>query len=93
MTAPGHRVAAELAVIDERPPASLLSVAGLRMAVEALGDRLHAAGDAEARAWGWEVTRTPWGGRSYRDPRLSRLSEAGAGGATRRAVAGRRRSA
>ena len=61
----------------------------LRMVVEALADRLHAKGDAEARVWGWEVTRTPWGGRSYRDPRMSPLSVQGAGVSTRRVVTGR----
>lgn len=60
----------------DRPPA-------LRAVFDALADRLHAAGDAEARAWGWEVTRTRWGGRSYRDPRIAALASRG-GHPTRR---------
>jgi len=83
------RATAGMTCIAPRPP--LFSVAGFRLAVEALADRLHAGGDAQARAWGWEVTRTSWGGRTYRDPRMSRLSATGGGGVSRRAVAGRGR--
>ncbi len=46
----------------------------LAQAVGALGDRLHAGRDAEARAWGLQVTRTAWGGRTYRDPRIAHLA-------------------
>ena len=39
-----------------------------------LSNRIHAAGDARARAMGWEITRTPGRagleGRTYRDPRF-----------------------
>ncbi|MDA8323382.1 MAG: hypothetical protein M0030_26715 [Actinomycetota bacterium] len=48
-----------------------------------LSTRIHAAGDARARAAGWEITRTPGRagltGRTYHDPRF----------ATRRAPEGR----
>ncbi len=52
-----------------KSPAALVAAV-----VGAVADRLHAGRDAEARAWGWEVTRTRWGGRSYRDPRIARLA-------------------
>lgn len=48
--------------------------ARLARVVGLLANRLHASRDAEARAWGWQVTRTPWGGRTYRDPRVARLA-------------------
>ena len=32
-----------------------------------------AATDAAAVAQGWTVTKLPWGGRVYRDPRLDQL--------------------
>ena len=52
-------------------------------AAEWRSTRAHAAGDARARAAGWEITRTPGRaglkGRTYRDPRF----------ATRAATAGR----
>jgi hypothetical protein len=57
-----------------RQGALLIRLARLRAAVEVLADRLHSSGDAEAHAWGWEVTRTAWGGRTYRDPRVARLA-------------------
>jgi hypothetical protein len=39
--------------------------------VEAISDRLHAADDAEARAYGLTVERLPWGRRRIYDPRLA----------------------
>jgi hypothetical protein len=53
-------------------------LAGLiRARLTATADRMHAAGDARARAIGWAVTTTPGpfglSGRSYRDPRFSTL--------------------
>ncbi len=40
-----------------------------------LSTRIHAAGDARARAAGWEITPTPGRagltGRTYRDPRFA----------------------
>lgn len=33
-----------------------------------VADRVHAAGDEEARAAGWTVARVGWAGRSYRSP-------------------------
>ncbi|GEM_PF-4693412 len=42
----------------------------IRVLTEALADRIHAAGDAEARAYGLTVQRLPWGGRSIYDPRV-----------------------
>ena len=52
---------------------------GLAAAVTAaagrFSNRIHAAGDARARAAGWEITRTPGRagltGRAYRDPRFA----------------------
>jgi hypothetical protein len=57
-----------------RRPAPLIGLASVRRVVGAVADRFHASGDAEARAWGWEVTRTAWGGRAYRDPRVAQLA-------------------
>jgi len=48
--------------------------APVRWLVEAVACRRASAKDAEARAWGLEVTRTPWGGRVYRDPRIAALA-------------------
>ena len=36
--------------------------------------RRLAATDARAVAEGWTITRLPWGGRVYRDPRLDQLA-------------------
>ena len=35
--------------------------------------RRLAATDAKAAVEGWTITRLPWGGRVYRDPRLDQL--------------------
>ena len=44
-------------------------------AAERLSTRVHAPGDARARALGWDITRTPGraglAGRTYRDPRFA----------------------
>ncbi|MHB1594920.1 MAG: hypothetical protein ACYCO9_21545 [Streptosporangiaceae bacterium] len=57
-----------------------------------LSTRAHAAGDARARARGWEITPTPGRagltGRTYRDPRFTRTATVG-----RAASAGGRRAA
>ena len=46
----------------------------VRASLTVTADRVHAAGDARARARGWAITPTagPFGlaGRSYRDPRF-----------------------
>lgn len=42
----------------------------LRLVYEAAADRIHAAGDAQARAYGLIVERLPWGGRRIYDPRV-----------------------
>jgi hypothetical protein len=46
--------------------------ARLRVALTGLSDRVHAAGDARARAMGWAVTTVPGplglSGRAYRHP-------------------------
>lgn len=48
--------------------------------VDRLGDRLHAEGDEFAAAEGWQVTRTRWGGRTYRHPGfVARSAETGQG--------------
>jgi hypothetical protein len=50
------------------------AAARLRECVEQVADRLHAAGDAEARAYGWTVDRLPWGHRRYHDPRVATVA-------------------
>lgn len=42
-----------------------------RARVEQLGGRVHALEEERAAQLGWEVRRTPWGGREYRDPRFA----------------------
>ena len=46
-----------------------------------LSNRIHASGDARARAAGWEITPTPGRagltGRTYRDPRFTRTATVG----------------
>ena len=42
----------------------------LRVLVEAIADRIHAPGDAQARADGLTVDRLPWGGRRIYDIRV-----------------------
>ena len=62
---------------------------------EWLSTRAHAAGDARARALGWEITRTPGRagltGRRYRDPRFATRTAPACRTAT--AAAGGRRAA
>jgi hypothetical protein len=47
-----------------------------RARLAGIADRVHASGDARARAAGWTVTATPGrfglSGRTYRDPRFGR---------------------
>lgn len=40
--------------------------ASLTARLERYADKLHAKGDAIAEAEGWQITRTRWGGRTYR---------------------------
>lgn len=59
-----------------RAAVSRLSLAeAITEAARRLSTRAHAAGDARARALGWEITRTPGRagltGRRYRDPRFA----------------------
>lgn len=42
--------------------------ASLMARLERFSDKLHAEGDAFAEAEGWQITRTRWGGRTYRHP-------------------------
>jgi hypothetical protein len=57
------------------PPADRGIAALIRVLGDRLSDRVHAAADDRARAWGWEVTETAGRlglrGRSYRDPRFA----------------------
>jgi hypothetical protein len=48
----------------------------LRPLVEALADRIHASGDAQAVAAGLTVQRLPWGGRRIGHPHLAAYAEA-----------------
>jgi hypothetical protein len=41
----------------------------LHAAIDRVGDFFYAAGDGQAREYGWTVERRPWGCRRYRDPR------------------------
>jgi hypothetical protein len=41
-----------------------------------------ARADEQARRHGWQITRTGFGERQYRDPRFDLLEPAGAGGET-----------
>jgi hypothetical protein len=43
----------------------------LRALTEAVADRVHAAADAEARAYGLTVQRLPWGRRRVYDRRVA----------------------
>jgi hypothetical protein len=43
----------------------------IRHLAEALADRIHATGDAQARAYGLTVERLPWGGRRIYDARVA----------------------
>jgi hypothetical protein len=57
-------------------PAARLRIASLaRATARTLSDRVHATGDDQARALGWQVTETPGPlgltGRRYRDPRFA----------------------
>lgn len=60
---PTHRPVARLALLRLTG-----AVAAARGAVAQLTDRLHADGDTFAAAEGWQITRTRWGGRTYRHP-------------------------
>lgn len=42
----------------------------IRALVEAVADRIHAPGDAQARAYGLTVDRLPWGRRHVYDRRV-----------------------
>lgn len=42
--------------------------ASLTARLERYTDKLHADGDAFAKAEGWQITRTRGGGRTYRHP-------------------------
>jgi len=53
---------------------SLISFAWAFRLAEALARRTARSRDAEARAWGMEVIKTRWGGRTYRDPRVTQLA-------------------
>lgn len=55
---------------DPHPRRALRAVLWPLLAVRR---RLDAT-DARAVAEGWTVTKLPWGGRVYRDPRLDRLA-------------------
>lgn len=63
-TTTASRIPARLGQLAER----------VHAASERLSGNAHAAGDAQARARGWTVTRTPGplglSGRAYRDPRF-----------------------
>lgn len=48
-------------------------MSAIRHLVEHVADRIHASGDAEARAWGLTVERLPWGRRVIYDPRIATL--------------------
>ena len=52
----------------------LLLVGWVVRCLRAAAERVFAANDAEARWWGWEITRR-WAGlaRTYRDPRFDAL--------------------
>ena len=69
--------------------------AAITTAAGRLSTRAHAAGDARARALGWEITptsgRAGLTGRSYRDPRFATRTAPAARTAT--APAGGRRAA
>ena len=43
----------------------------IRTLVEAVADRIHASGDAQARAYGLTVERLPWGKRRVYDRRVA----------------------
>lgn len=71
MTAP-HFLSTRTVSTVSVPRLSLSRLSGLRSAlasvVARVGDRVHSDGDAFAEAEGWQITRTRWGGRSYRHP-------------------------
>ncbi len=46
------------------------AIESIRERVEAWADTLHAPEERRAVEAGWQVQRTPWGGRTYRDPRF-----------------------
>lgn len=46
----------------------------VRAVVEKVAERVHAGEEAQARHCGWQVERTAWGGRTYRDPRFDTLT-------------------
>lgn len=50
----------------------------LAVLVARVGDRVHADEDTAARAAGWDVTSTRWGGRTYRHPGFPRPTGEGA---------------
>lgn len=53
--------------------AVVLAVLGVVLLARVVRARLAATHKA-AVAQGWTVTKLPWGGRVYRDPRLDRLA-------------------
>lgn len=61
-------------VVPVEQARSLVSFGWVIRVAEALASRTARSRDAEARAWGLQVIKTGWGGRSYRDPRIAQLA-------------------